>query len=474
MMRSTGVRARRCSLAFAALLPAVPVAVGAQEAKAPASSTPSAWLQFRNDTNNAGAVPGTLDVSWRYKAPHAVRGISVAAGSVVIGTEAADGTGDYLSPHQHGFISALDANTGALRWTHELTSWIHDDPAVYDGRVYVQVGVGPLYNFLPSRPRVLAKEGGILSFDLQSGNRLWSVRFDGGGMTAPVVDTASHSLVVAGGDGVLYQLSLEDGAIRRQAGLRDMPAMSNPRIGADRSILVGAGTSVISYSLSRDRFDWRIRVPPLKALGDVPIALSDTVAFITGAGSVGFWNAVRRLPIREFLHLAGEARRTYGLARYTNWFWEQRLLAVDRRSGRLLWQRPLGLGVLVSRNSSGMPVVVGNRVVVSSPYSKTIRAFDVGSGRELWMQPLDAMHRGGVTVVGEDVIIGDRTGTISLFRLGDGTSIGRCAAGAPFTVLGPVLVGRTLFTATRDGWVNATPYEDLRRRALEPGLKPCF
>jgi len=39
-------------------------------------------------------------------------------------------------------------------------------------------------------------------------------------------------------------------------------------------------------------------------------------------------------------------------------------------------------------------VVVGNRVIVSSPFSKTLRAFDVGTGRELWMRHLDALHAG--------------------------------------------------------------------------------
>jgi len=46
-------------------------------------------------------------------------------------------------------------------------------------------------------------------------------------------------------------------------------------------------------------------------------------------------------------------------------------------------------------------------------------------------------------------------------------------AGGPFTVLDRCWSADVVYRYA-DGWLTATPYEELRRRALEPGLKPCF
>ena len=447
------------------ILVIVTPALPAQTSASATQATPSAWLQLGYGTDNAGVVPGSLEVKWRFKARRPVRGLSVAGGVVLLGTESADAGAAFgtFSGDQRGFVTALDVNTGKERWTRGLPSWIHGDPAIYDGRGFVTFGRWPMVT-----------AGGVIAYDLRSGDKVWSMSTTTGIMPAPAVDTATRTLFVAGGGGILYELSIDDGHQRKVTGLRIAPAMSSPRITSDRSVLLGGTRSIINYSIDRKTITWTLRAPGLNSLGDVTVALADTVVFTAGWAYYGMWNAVRALPFRQFVKIAIAGYRENSLAEHKVWFEQQWLLAIDRRNGRLLWRRPLGIGLDTPRNSSGTPVVTGNRVIISSPISRTLRAFDIGTGRELWSRKLEARHKGALTVFGDDVLLGDRKGTLSLLRRSDGTRVGWCRAGGPFTVLAPIIVGRTLFTATKDGWVHAVPYDSLRRRALQPGGPSCF
>lgn len=450
-----------CVLVFAS---SGPVLLAQTSAITPGTS-PSAWIQLRNGTDNAGVVPGTLDVTWRYRATRPVRGLSVAEGVVLIGTESADADAapDAFSDDQRGFLTALDANTGKALWTRALPSWIHSDPAIYNGRGYATFGRWPM-----------TYPGGVVAYDLRSGEKIWLKSTATGIMPAPALDTMTHVLLAAGGGGVLFELSLDSGREVHATGLRVVPAMSSPRITSDRSVIVGGFASILSYSLDRQAIIWTRRVAELNSLGDNPVALSDTVAFTAGCADYGFWKAARDLPFRTFMEMVWKAYHTKKLTRYRGWFGQQWLLAIDRHDGRELWRKPLGIGLGIERNTAGTPVVSGSRVIISSPVSRIVYAFDIGTGRELWRHALAAMHKGAVTVIGNDVLLGDRKGTVVLLDVRDGKPVGRCNAGGPFTVLAPVLVGRTLFTATKDGWVHAVPYDSLRGRAVRAGEKSCF
>jgi outer membrane protein assembly factor BamB len=436
------------------------------QSRSPASaSTPASWLQLRGATDNTGRLPGTLEVAWRFKARHAVRGLSVAAGLVLVGTESADAASRNPGPDQRGYLTALDALTGIPLWTQEVPNWIHGDPVIYRGLAFASFGRFPM-----------TSPGGVIAVDLRTGRTVWSLNADGGIMPAPALDSAEGSLIVAGGDGVLRTLDVRTGAVKHASVLGSPDAMASPRIDDNGVVYLGADATLFSYSTRTGRFLWRFRPPGLVELGTPPAALADTIVFTEGTKHLGLWSAFRALPIRRFWQLAREGRSMFGnrLSTYASWFQEQWLLAVDRRDGHPLWQQPLGVGLIVLRNNSGTPVVAGKRVIISSPVSQTVSAFDVASGRVLWRRRLDAMHIGAATIVGSDIVLGDKNGYITLLRIDDGRVIGRCNAGAAFSPTAPVVVGRTLFTATRDGWVRATPYDSLRHRAILPGGTACF
>jgi outer membrane protein assembly factor BamB len=427
------------------------------------SVTPSSWLQLRSGVDNNAAVAGSLRAEWQYHAPHAVRGLSVADGVVVMGTESADAEGDAKAPDQTGVLTGLDAASGRQLWTESVPSWVHGDPIIDHGTAYVTYGRWPM-----------TSPGGIAAFAVGTGVRLWFKRTPTGNMPAPAFDTISRSLLMAGGDGMLYRLSPADGSVLSSSGLRSANAMSSPRILPNGTAIMGAGSVVTCYDIARDSFTWRFHPPLFHSIGDVPVAVTDSFVFTTGTKNFGFRNAMRALPVREFVALTTDAVRSKKLGGYKTWYQQQWLIALDRTTGRMRWRRPLGIGLQVPRNTAGTPVAVDDRVVVSSPVSKTISAFALRTGTLLWSRKQPSSHKGAVTVIGRDVVFGDKAGILHVLRLVDGVELGACNAGAGFSPLAPVLVGQTFIIPTRDGWVHAVPYDLLRRRALARPSGSCY
>jgi outer membrane protein assembly factor BamB len=429
-----------------------------------AGAMPGSWLQLRSGTDNSGVIPGTLDVSWSFKSPRPVRALSVASGVVLVGTESADADApaDAFAPDQQGFLIALDAQTGIPRWSRTVPSWVHGDPAIYRGVAIVTFGRWPM-----------TQPGGAMAINVNSGRELWSLRTDGGIMPAPAVDSLSGSVMVVG-DGILFSLALNDGTVRYQAGLKSPDAMSSIRIDESQRVYVGSIGTVSSYAAPNGRLLWEYRSPRFRGVLDVPVAVAKKLVFTTGVQSAGLWNAARSLPVRNFIELLWEAHGSQRVSEFRNWIQEQWLIALDRNDGHVVWKRRLGLGLDVPRNTSGTPVVSGNTVVVSSPVSKKIWAYEVNTGQVLWSRSLRATHKGAVTVFADDVIFGDKDGELTVLRLQDGMLIGNCVAGAAFTPFAPLIVGRTAFIATRNGWVHALAYQQLRLRAIRRDHESCF
>jgi outer membrane protein assembly factor BamB len=426
-------------------------------------SGPASWLQFRGDTTNAGYIAGDLAVSWSYRAAHTVRGLSVADGIVVIGSESAQGETDAALPERDGEIAALDVATGRALWRRTLPSWIHGDPAIAGGLVLAALGRVPFDS-----------AGALLAFDARTGAPVWSFPTRRATMPAPAVDAATGTVTIVGADGIAYVVSLASGALVHSVSLDGVDAMSSPRVAGNGVVYVGSGSSLNALSARTGRALWASRQAPLTTLMDPPAALSADLVFITGVQGLGVREAARAATMRDFIPRLLAAAWREPLAKHRSWFRQQWLLAVDRRSGRLAWRRPLGVGFNVERNESGTPVVAGDRVIVSSPISGRVSAFDVRTGLPQWKYRTAAMHKGAVTVVGDDVLFGDNQGFLNVLHLRDGTFAGRCRAGAPFTVLAPVVVGQTIFAATKGGWVTARPYAAVRATMTASGSRPCF
>lgn len=381
-----------------------------------AQAAPAEWRQFRWSADNAGVIPGDLSVRWRYKADAGpIRGLSAAGSTLIVGTEG------------RGTVAALDLTTGARRWIIELPAWVHGDPAIVSGATYVSFGSYP-HHVTP---------GGVWKIDLRTGRVVWRFASTAGMMPSPAM--LGDTVFAAGADGCIHTLASDDGRVLRSWCTGGMIEMSSPRLILDSMLVAGNATgSVLGFNTRALDSAWRMRSPPLSHFGDPPLAFDGTLAFITG------------------YEVQGPNMR-------------QMLVALDPASGERRWTRDLGTGAAVSRNTSGTPTVAGGLVIVSSPVSRTVHAFRADSGTPVWQHRLDAGHKGAVTIVGDDVLVGDARGRLIFLDRATGRVVGRCRFPSPFTVTQPILVGKTLLAPTEDGALYAEPFVELRARAVRLG-----
>lgn len=425
---------------------------------------PTAWVQLRNGIDNTGRVPGQLSVSWSYHGGQTVRGLAVARGFVVIGTvpnnsetEAAEtGKADTA-----GAVVALDLQSGAKKWERSVPSWVHSDPVIYIDRVVVTFGRLPA-----------TTPGGVWCLDLKTGKTLWMYATAAGTMPSATIDVATGQVIVVGNDGILHELSLADGRETRSWGLLSEVSMSSPRIDSLGLAIVGSKSRVTAYDVRRGVLAWRTGIG-LGAISDVPVARGGGLVFTTGVEDLGLRAGFQRLPLGDFLRLARESARHHPITASQLWFRQQWLLALDESTGKVVWKQSIGMGMPLTRNQAGAPALSDSLVIVASPISKSIYAFEAKTGRPVWHQPLEAIHRGAPTIIGDDVWIGDASGTMTVYSERTGAVVGHCHSDTPFSVFSPMLVGQTIFVAPRGGALYARSYADARSRLMGSGT-PCF
>ena len=274
----SAARTSRPLLAVALVLALTPQALAAQEE----------WPGFRGADGSAVAHVA-LDVStlapevvWRVQAGSGYSGIVVADGRVITMIE--DGA---------QFILALDAETGAELWRHEVAKAYpgHDGswdgpvgtPVVHDGvvvalepwgRLVALDAVGgepmwsihladdlgaprPVYGFASS-PTVVGdtliingggEAGTVIGFGLRTGEQRWKVGAETAAAQSPVlVNLGGRDLVVAAGGQSVFAIEPTDGTVVMQyahggRGVRGSDSMVPVAAGTDRLFLTHSGDS---------------------------------------------------------------------------------------------------------------------------------------------------------------------------------------------------------------------------------------
>ena len=150
-----------------------------------------------------------------------------------------------------GFIYALDAATGALRWRYDhKVSWIITSPAVADGVIYAGSSDAAFVQALDSSGRELwrAKTQGIIwsspavagslvyvgdgigrihAFDRQTGTERWMFRTGASVYSSPTI--AGEYVVFGSSDGAVYALRANDGPQVQRAVFFDSTALDKAR-----------------------------------------------------------------------------------------------------------------------------------------------------------------------------------------------------------------------------------------------------
>ncbi len=207
-----------------------------------------------------------------------------------------DSASVYVGSASYGYVWALDARTGAVRWRaqvdtgHYSITW---DPVLHEGALYV--GLERLGN-----PRT----GGVVVLDGATGAERWRRAFVpaapslGSGGTGPVA-IAGDVVVAAANDGSLWALLRTDGRVKWHA-----PPLESAMVHGDDTrplavlgdvvVAASASTIITGYHAETGRVLWSLRP---REMGSVWGWLATDGAFVyaTSSGKIAKIDAAGRV-----------------------------------------------------------------------------------------------------------------------------------------------------------------------------------
>lgn len=296
-----------------------------------------------------------------------------------------------------GTVQAIQQATGKLLWSIQLNQGVTSGPTVASG--YIAVGTDA------SRIILLAQH---------DGRELWRSKLSGDALSKPVI---THQEVIAKTvDGNLYAFDLKTGKKRwlseHGAPGLILKASSSPVI-MDKLILVGFSDGKLdAIDIESGRVIWQRGIAYASGASDVerlvdidadPIVRGDSVYLASYQGYVGALSLTNgefiwRKPASVYKNMAMDATTLY-LTDSNDVLW-----AMDRQNGQVKWKQ-------LSLKARGLtePVLMGNRLIV-----------------------------------------GDRTGLLHVLSTQNGELIGRHTLSSPVDIA-PAVAGGHVYVMTTDG-----------------------
>lgn len=355
-------------------------------------------------------------------------GVSVVQGIVYVGDD-------------NGYTYALNAVTGKLIWSHYGWNMNMSNPLVDGDRVFVSTG-NAYFNYENTMQYVKGKRtirgpglNSIYALDRKTGSEIWVYHTPGEVMPTPV--DLDGFLYVGTGDGHVYKLDAAAGKLVWKTDIESFVSMSSP-VAGDGNIFLGGTYPNYFYAINQKtgQVSWKTTFPNLVATG-----ISDcTPAYSSG------------IVVQEATIESGEASNPVANV----------LLAMDGKTGKILWQRRMNNGPTPPAMKTATPMIEDGVVYEGSPVSGDYHAFDLKTGRELWKVQLGSQIRAGAAVVNGVAYVPYHSGDIAAIRISDGKLLGQKHIGGSFGPSSPVIVGGTLYVSNVFGWVNAIPLSQIQ------------
>ncbi|HEY9086256.1 MAG TPA: PQQ-binding-like beta-propeller repeat protein [Candidatus Tyrphobacter sp.] len=406
----------------------------------------TSWRQFR--------LGGGLDVvvvnpnlprefAWRF--PTGDGGIS--SSPTVMGATV------LVSANDH-HLYAIDAATGRLRWRYHAENEVMSQPAYAHGLVFIGIGNSdnPVYD-LPYFSVVGSGMNKLEAIDATTGIEAWWTGLVATGMPSQAI--VGNALIAVDGAGTVLAIDSRSGAYRWHTHLPSAFAMSSVVDGGDRRMYVSGRFSSTVYALRDDNGSviWEHTFDPrFGALGDAPLASS-------ASALVGMY--LEPLGLGKFGMVVADGSPS-----------RQHIYALDKRTGRLLWDRELTsvTGNAPKFNESAIALVYGTHVYDGSAIAPVLTALDLASGRVEWQLRVHGPVKGGIAARDGVLYFGDLGGTLWAVSARTGRAIGNVSTDMQFNVGSPIIVNDTLIVGTHHGDVIAVPLSTIRNSQQVAGV----
>lgn len=388
---------------------------------------PASWTQFRGTATHNSVFGGPFALPHSYTVKLANAGIADAP-AVVDGTAFVGTSNDQ--------VYAINLVSGSVKWGIGVPNTVQATPLVAGNRVVVALG-NSVFRAYSRKIGWIRGTGanGLMALNAATGTDEWYAPTQGEIMSTPVI--AGHSVYAVTGASRLVAVNLSTGRREWSLALAGFDSLSSPVVLGHQlyvatnqyfSAYPASRSTVWSINLATHRVVWSRNLPVASGLSDCSVAANINGIFVEGVPQVSN---------------NGQGSQV-----------SQRLYALNRESGRLMWARSLGRGQLpgLNQQEDGTPLAVGAVVYAGSPASNRVEAFNADSGKTLWTHRLRTGVMANPVLLGSHLLVAGINGRLMLLNATTGATV--AVDPVRFGALGPaspLIIGHVLLQSTMRG-----------------------
>jgi outer membrane protein assembly factor BamB len=341
-------------------------------------------------------------------------------------------------------LYAAEAATGTVRWTYLATNQLMAQPVYTGGVAIAAAGNQGCIVCIPPDYVVGGTGSNRMSgVDLTSGRERWGQELAGTGMPTPAI--VGTQVVHVDGSGTVLALDAVTGRYGWNARLPSLFAMSSVLDGRNGRIYVSGTfpTGVYALRAADGALVWRHLFSKFyQGPGDGPMA--STSALLIGQYLKPLAPGPRGWVVAPGSHVA------------------HHIFALRKSDGRLVWDRPIVVGIAPDFNQSSIPLIYEHRLYQGSPTTAIVSALDVATGRPAWRLRVHGVVRGGIAALDGVLYFGDIGGYLWAVDAATGKVAGCLRTDLHYYVGSPIILNDSLIDGSREGTVVALPLRSIR------------
>lgn len=297
-----------------------------------------------------------------------------------------------------GVVQAMNTKDGHILWSEKLHAGVISGPTV--GKGFVIVGTDA---------------SKIVALSLDNGHQLWQHSVSGDILAKPVI--TGNKVIVKTIDGNLYAFDLSSG---KQLWLSSHGAPSLILKASSSPVIINNNVALVGYSDGKmDAVD----------IDNGQVLWQRSIAFARGASDVERLVDIDADPIVQ-----GDIAY---LASYQGY-----IGAFSLSSGQFIWRKPA---------STYTNLLIHGDTLYMADSKDVIWAFNKQNGKVNWKQTgLKARGLTEPSLVGDRIVVGDRTGLLHVLSAKNGEFISRSQPGSPINVP-PGVAGNKIYVMTANG-----------------------